>query len=91
MSNMTGMDIDAVEQLGQDLFSQADMIQQTMTSLDRLVEHSQAIWKGQDAAQFADWWRSQHRPAMQQAHDAIRGLGQSAKNNATEQREVSRH
>lgn len=91
MSNITGMDIDAVEQLGQDLFHQADMIQQTMAALDRLVEHSQAIWKGQDATQFADWWRSQHRPAMQQAHDAIHGLGQSAKNNAGEQRQASGH
>ena len=91
MSNMTGMDIEQVEQLGTDLFHQADMIQQVIASLDRLVEHSQVIWKGQDATQFADWWRSQHRGHLQQVHDSVHGLGQAAKNNANEQRQVSGH
>jgi uncharacterized protein YukE len=91
MSGIIGMDVDAVDQLGNQLKGQGDSIQQVINHVNGLVSHSQAIWKGKDATDFMHWWESQHRPALQHVMEAINGLGQAAHNNANEQRNVSGH
>ncbi len=89
MSNFSGMDFDTVEQLAHQLKAKAHDIEQIVGNIDRMVNELQGVWKGHDAAQFRDWWTSQHRPNLVRAREAIDGLGQSALNNASEQRQVS--
>jgi WXG100 family type VII secretion target len=89
MTGFSGMDIETVEQLAAQLKGKANEIDGLMGSIDALIEQLQAVWKGQDAIMFRDWWVSQHRPNLMHAREAIDGLGQSALNNASEQRQVS--
>jgi uncharacterized protein YukE len=89
VSGLVGMDVEQVEKLGHSLQSQAHAIEQVITAVNHLVAHSQEIWKGHDATQFHEHWNAQHRPALQHVREAVQGLGQSALNNAREQREVS--
>lgn len=85
-----GMDVGAVESIGNQLKNQGQQINSVIAAVDRLINEAEANWKGNDATQFRDWWTSQHRPHLQQAESAVTGLGQSALNNAAAQADVSR-
>ena len=89
--SMTGMDVAAVRDMATKLQQQADEIGHLITTLDGLVNHSQEVWRGKDASDFAGWWHNQHRPALHNAQQAIAGLSQSAKNNASAQEAASGH
>lgn len=84
-----GMDPDLVEGVAHQLKGKAGEIDGLIAGLDSLITQLEAHWKGHDAAQFQGWWQQQHRPALRHLHDAIEGLGQSALNNAAEQRQVT--
>lgn len=84
-----GMDVEAVQQLGNDLKQQAEAVQQVINAVNGLVNHSQDIWKGKDASEFLGYWEQQHRPALDAVRQAVEGLGQSAQNNAQEQANVT--
>lgn len=86
-----GMDVDAVTQAAGQLGQQADAINGVINAINGVVQNLPNIWKGQDATQFEGWWDSQHRPALQQAEEAIRGLRQSALNNVSQQQGASSH
>lgn len=86
---LVGMDVEAVQNLGHQLQSQSEALNNAIRAIEGLVRQSQDVWKGSDASEFLGWWESQHRPALQQASEAIRGLGQAALNNASEQAQVS--
>jgi WXG100 family type VII secretion target len=86
-----GMDVAQVQGLGRQLQGQADQINSTINTINSLVSQLQASWQGKDAKEFEGWWQQQHRPHLQQASEAIRGLGQSALNNAQEQINASGH
>lgn len=89
MSTFVGMDVDQVQQLSKDLRAQAERIEDVSGRIDDLIRRMGTIWRGTDAERFADWWSSQHRPAVRAVHDAIEGLAQSAKNNADDQARAS--
>ena len=92
MANLThGMNVDQVENLARQLKGKASEVDALANGINALIDQLQASWKGQDATEFKGWWDSQHRPALQHLRDAIDGLGQSALNNANEQRQVSGH
>ncbi len=84
-----GMDVEAVTGLGHQLQHQADAINGVISAVDGIVRQLESVWQGNDARQFADWWNTQHKPALHNAEEAVRGLGQSAINNAQEQARVS--
>ncbi|GAA2405815.1 CHAP domain-containing protein [Mycolicibacterium llatzerense] len=84
-----GMDADLVEQAGRQLKSQAASIQSLVAQLDRTVNGLTSIWQGQDATQFVTQWWPQHKKSLQAAQQHVDGLGQSALNNASEQRQAS--
>jgi hypothetical protein len=90
MSNKVGMDIELVRSMGQTMQAKADELANgVVPMLDRLVQNIPAVWKGPDANMFRDWWTGQHRThLLAVAHD-LRGLGQSALNNAHEQLQAS--
>ena len=86
-----GMDDAEVERVGNSLKTQANQLHDVMNQIGTLVSQAVAAWEGNDAVQFQDWWNSQHKPALEQARQAIEGLGQSALNNVAAQRQVSGH
>ncbi len=86
-----GMDDTEVERVGNSLKSQAANLESTIHQISTLVSQAVSAWDGNDAVQFQDWWNSQHKPALEQARQAIEGLGQSALNNVAAQRDTSAH
>jgi uncharacterized protein YukE len=84
-----GMDVEAVTGLGHQLQSQADAINGVISAVDGIVRQLESVWQGNDARQFAEWWNTQHKPALHNAEEAVRGLGQSALNNASDQAATS--
>jgi surface antigen len=83
------MDADVVEQAGRQLRNQATSIGALAAQLDKLVNGLPAVWDGQDAQQFVNSWWPQHKKSLLAAQQQVDGLGQSALNNASEQRGVS--
>lgn len=84
-----GMDVDAVERTGRALQAQAVQLGDLVGRLDRLVHQLPAVWEGDDARRFVQEWWPEHKTALAGSREAVHGLGQSALNNASEQREAS--
>jgi uncharacterized protein YukE len=83
------MDVEAVENAARQLKSQAANIGSLSSQIDRVVTSLSSIWDGQDAQQFVNEWWPQHKKALAAAQQQIDGLGQSALNHASAQRQVS--
>lgn len=86
-----GMDVDAVEKSGGDLKARAGEIRALMGRIDGIVNHLSSVWDGKDANDFVHNWWPQHKKHLSSVAESIDGLGQSALNNAREQRDVSGH
>jgi uncharacterized protein YukE len=86
-----GMNADVVEQLGHQLKQQAADIAGIVTHINGLVGNMEQNWWGPDAQTFCNNWWPQHRTELTNVQHNVDGLGQSALNNATEQRNVSSH
>ena len=84
-----GMDVDEVRSLAGQLQNQAQKITDVVSSIESIVSSMENVWKGKDATEFLSWWQTQHKPALNHAEQAIRGLHQSALNNAIAQDQAS--
>ncbi|WP_210419626.1 WXG100 family type VII secretion target [Mycolicibacterium sp. ELW1] len=84
-----GMDTDAVESAGRQLKGQAAEIGALIAQLDKAVNTLPSVWDGRDASVFVREWWPQHKKALAEAQQHVDGLGQSALNNASEQRQTS--
>ena len=84
-----GMDVDLVEEKGRALKADAEKIAQLIRQIDALVRRLQGIWDGQDGRDFVNTWWPKHKQSLQLCVEGVSGLGESALNNAREQREVS--
>jgi len=85
------MNPDAVENVGHQLKNQASEINNIVSQLNNVVSSMEADWWGPDAQTFCNDWWPKHKQELTQAATNIDGLGQSALNNASEQRQVSGH
>lgn len=84
-----GMNPDEVEALGQQLKQMASQISDICGQLNSKVNST--TWVGPDANMFkGDWW-PQHQQHLNKVSQDLDGFGQSALNNASEQRNVSGH
>ena len=86
---MIGMDVEVVRGIGTRLQAQGQTLDGVVQQIDALINEAIGAWQGTDATQFQEWWTSQHKPALMQASEAIKGLGQSATNNAAAQEQAS--
>lgn len=82
-----GMNPDEVERLGRLLQQKADALRQLTAALERSV--ARTTWTGPVARQFLQGAWPRHRAKLHESARAIHGFGQSALNNAVEQRRVS--
>ena len=86
-----GMDVDAVEGVSKQLKAQAVQIGSLIASIDKIVNGLPGVWEGPDSQAFVTQWWPEHKKQLLAAQTQIDGLGQSAFNNAREQRDVSGH
>lgn len=84
-----GMDVDQITAAGNALKQRAADIDTLVTKIDGIVRSMPGIWDGPDAQQFVNEWWPEHKKTLVAASSHVAGLGQSALNNASEQREVS--
>ena len=82
-----GMNPEEVEGLGNRLKQAKDQIDQMVNELEGRV--SCTTWFGPDATTFKTEWWPNHRQQLRAIAEAIGGFGQSALNNASEQRNAS--
>lgn len=87
MSNMMGMDIDAVRQLGTQLQQKGEEINGIMASLTSQLNSVQ--WQGPDAQQFRGSWDGELRTMLTNVVNQLRDAGQKAHRNAEEQQQAS--
>lgn len=87
MSNMYGLDVNAVRTLGTMLSAEADQLESTVRKLTSTLEQTQ--WVGPDATKFRNEWQSQHTAALSRVIEALRTTSTNAKNNADAQEQVS--
>src|SRR5690554_5955214 len=84
-----GMEVDQVEAVGRSLKERAAAIDGIVGRIDKTESGLLAVWDGPDAKRFVhDWW-PEHRKVLVAGSTHVAGLGQSALNNAAEQRQVS--
>ena len=84
-----GMDADQVAAAGRALKERAGEIDALVARIDGIVRGLPGVWDGPRSQQFVqEWWPAQKK-SLVTASSHVAGLGQSAMNNATEQREVS--
>lgn len=83
------MDVAAVEATGRQLTAKGHDVNGLVHKVDSLINQADSNWWGARGKQFVHEWRSIHRPALLRVATSIEGLGQSAINQAKEQREVS--
>jgi surface antigen len=82
-----GMSIEEVEALGRRLQGVATDFDRWIQELERLV--GGVTWVGPDADMFKRSWWPQHRGRLTGVRQDLHGFGQSALNNASEQRHAS--
>jgi len=83
-----GMDVEAVESVGRQLKQSATSVDQIVGGLDKTVNGLLQLWEGPDAQRFVQSWPT-FRKSLIAAQASVAGLGQSALNNASEQRDAS--
>jgi len=83
-----GMDVEAVENVGRQLKQSATSVDQIVGGLDKTVNGLLQLWEGPDAQRFVQSWPT-FRKSLIAAQASVAGLGQSALNNASEQRDAS--
>ncbi|WP_208029068.1 WXG100 family type VII secretion target [Rhabdothermincola sediminis] len=88
MTSIThGMNPEEVEGLGHRLQQIADQVRQLTSELNGRI--GSTTWVGPDATRFKDQWWPEKRANLHRIADDLHGFGQSALNNAAEQRQVS--
>lgn len=90
MANLDkGMNIEEIEAFGHRLQDHyAAELRSIAVDLNRLVGGSPSQWRGNDADGFRSWWPTKKQRILAVAED-LHGFGQSALNNASEQRIAS--
>ena len=89
MSEMIGMDVDAVRRIASELRRKAGEIRAVETRVDSIVGQITGSWQGNTARRFVSDWHGHHRAALLLLANRVDGLGQSALNNAGEQETAS--
>jgi len=83
------MDVEAVEQTGRGLQRAGESVATLVNSIERTVNGLSSVWEGPDARRFVSEWWPAHKATLLTVGERISGLGQSALNNAAEQRGIS--
>ena len=87
MAGMTGMNIEQVRALSQQLNQAADQVRQIAGDLSSKL--GSTTWVGQDQARFTSDWESSHRPSLTKVAEALAHASQLASQNAAEQERTS--
>lgn len=86
-AQFTGMDINAVRQLAQQLNTKADAIAQISQQLTSLLQSTP--WVGPDQQRFVNDWQSQHVTALNRVVTGLTDAARVATSNAQQQESAS--
>ncbi len=88
-STTHGMNAAEVEALGRRLQNDyAERLREIVNQVEKLVSATSSQWLGKDGNDFRSWWPAKRTRMLSMADD-LHGFGQSALNNASEQRHAS--
>lgn len=82
-----GMNLDEVEALGRLLQTKGEQLRHLTSEVESALARTD--WGGPDAMAFKQQWWPSHRSSLQAVAEQVHGFGQSALNNASEQRTAS--
>lgn len=89
MSDMVGMNVEAVRRIGRELTTQARRLDAVQSQVTRLVQQGGMLWLGTDSDRFASAWSSDHLPRIKDLVAKLDGLAAAARTNADEQDRAS--
>ncbi len=84
---LTGMDIEAVQQLAARMDENAGQIDQLVGTLTQALLDTQ--WVGQDRERFVGDWDGQFVPQLKTVAQSLRDTATAARQNAEEQQQAS--
>lgn len=87
MAQFTGMDIEAVRSLAQQMNSSAEEIRNLASRLSSALEGTQ--WVGPDREKFVGDWQGQYMTSLNQVAQGLVDAAQRATANASEQETAS--
>jgi uncharacterized protein YukE len=87
MSNVLGMDVQAIRNLANQLNAKADEIDSIMNLLTQMLDV--AVWTGPDAQNFRNDWHTTHRSQLHAVSTALRDASQRSSQNASQQEQAS--
>lgn len=87
MAQFTGMDIEAVRSLAQQMNSSAEEIRSLASRLSSALEGTQ--WVGPDREKFVGDWQGQYMTSLNQVAQGLVDAAQRATSNASEQETAS--
>lgn len=82
-----GLDVEQVRQLSSRLNSEAQSIQQILSTLTNQLNNTQ--WTGPDAEHFRSDWNGSHTAALKSVINALQDASSKASQNASAQEQVS--
>lgn len=88
-ASFSGMDPEAIRQLGSQLRQSSSELAKLSGSVNRLMEDTQASWRGPDVEQFRSKWRDSGRLGLAAMSEDIDSLGRIAIVNAEDQVRIS--
>lgn len=85
MNGFTGMDIETVRRLAQNMQQLSQNVSTVATTVDGLLSQLASLWQGEDAHRVGGEWSGNYRPALLRAGAEIADLATSLERNATDQ------
>lgn len=87
MAGFTGMDVQAVRTLAQQMDQASDQINQLASQLNGKL--NSVDWKGNDRNHFVNDWQGHHMNQLRQVSNALKDAASKARQNAAEQERTS--
>ena len=84
-----GMNVDVVENQARQLQHLAEQTKQLISKIDGEIARLAENWHGDDSKRFHTEWEGQHKQALTQSAQILDDMGQSATQQANQQRQTS--
>ena len=84
-----GMNVDVVENQARQLQHLAEQTKSLITKVDGEIARLAENWHGDDAKKFQTEWEGQHKASLTQSAQILDQMGQSAQQQASQQRQTS--
>lgn len=84
-----GMNVDVVEQQARQLQQLAEQTKQLIQKIDGEVRRLAENWRGDDSKKFESEWEGQHKQSLTRSSQILEEMGQTATQQAQQQKQTS--